>query len=137
MNLVKDNRGISQFVSAVVVVFVLIAVYIAITTGLKLHNEYTMLNDFALKLAEQAGNIGKCQGAEIDKRYDELSEVTGLSPTVKFEADYFNSTTKKVQYGDMIKVTVYWETELLNFNGFSIPISLIRSADTNSEQYWK
>ena len=92
---------------------------------------------FAREMAKTAAAYGQIQDG-TDARYAELVEETGLSPdTCTWTAAYFNTSQKKVQFGDPIRVKLTYKTHLKGFGIFEIPVTLTAGYSAVSEKYWK
>jgi hypothetical protein len=141
MNRIKGvlsgNRGgVNQFVATVVCMLAILMLFLALTAGMKAYNQYSTLNDFANQLVYTASNTGRCSGADIDRRYAELSAATGLSPQYEFSGTWFNSDDKTVQYGSTITLQLTLPTSLSAI-GINIPITLQIEKTAESQHYWK
>lgn len=134
-NLLKNQDGVSTTVS--VLFGILISAFI-IVGGINIcHaiNEYSLLNDFANQLVQTAANEGKTSDGKIEKRYRELCQSSGITPTsFTFSADYWNAAEKKVQYGDTITLTMTLDTKM---DLCELPLHFTITKSAKSQQYWK
>lgn len=89
------------------------------------------LNTYASELCRTA-EVSGCVGNETNKRTQELTANTGISPDIQW------SHTGKIQEGNPITVTctVTKETGLWGGLG-SFPVTLHGTASGKSEVYWK
>jgi hypothetical protein len=95
------------------------------------------LDYFAEELLNTASSYGRIS-TEVNSRYNELKAQTGLSPEVTWTATYYDSTDKKVQLADTIKVKLTFTTSFQGTGEFlPIPITLTAGGSTLSERYWK
>lgn len=137
ISVLKDKRGLSNTVEMLGVAIMLSVLTIA---GLILfgyiHN-ITVLDRFADEMVSKVALEGKCSGAEITERYEELVESTGIRPTISYDAEYYNHSDKTVQYGNSITVTVQMEIDIIGFGDFMITDEPIRKSTGQSMQYWK
>jgi hypothetical protein len=91
---------------------------------------------FARELCDAAASSGRI-GQEVEDRYAELCEETGLSPEYSFEAEYFDPADKTVQLGDTITCTVSMSASILGFGDNVFPVTLTGSHSGLSRCYWK
>ncbi|WBY64706.1 DUF4320 family protein [Thermocaproicibacter melissae] len=135
--LLKDKRGgVDQYVSAVIAMLTLLALFVMISAGMKAMNAYNTLNDFGNELAVTVGNEGRCSGERVSTRYNELVSATGITPNVEYTAEYVDSEARTVQYGDTITLRLSMQTSISALK-ISIPISLSITKSVTSQQYWK
>lgn len=132
-----NDGGVSELVATTFSILAIIMFFLVICAGLGAMNKYTALNNFGDEMALQVSQAGRCTGAEVDRRYTELKNATGLSPIITYAADYFEGSTKKVQYGDSIGLTLVVDTQIKAFEGVAVPITLKIQKTTLSQQYWK
>lgn len=88
------------------------------------------------ELVEVATTSGRV-GPEVQARYEQLCEEAGIRPTMTFTATYFDSSSGKVQLGDVITCKLTYSTELIGFGGFSLPFDVEVSESGLSRIYWK
>ena len=91
---------------------------------------------FARELCDVATYSGRI-GDEVENRYAELCQETGLTPQYSFTSTYFSETEKAVQLGDSILCEVRMDTSILGFGGDIFPITLTGSHSGLSKYYWK
>lgn len=133
----KDKGGFSTAVGmlgAVLLFAIIASCGLGITAQI---HQITVLDRFADELATKAGEQGRCGGTALEERYAQLVDSTGLSPTVNYEASYYDRTRQLVQYGDPITVSLTMETKVVGFGDFSIPMTLRVKSSEQSTQYWK
>ena len=130
-----NRRGqgyIDVVISALVIVFLLIlAMSVWSIVTLKQDVRY-----FCNELLETATSTGQI-GDEVEARYYALCEESGLNPKVDFSATYFDASSKKVQYGKIIKCTVTCRMTLPGFGDFKFPINVTETQSGLSRHYWK
>lgn len=135
--LCKNKDGFVNVVTlpiCIVVAFSFLACFIAL---LSFQHKNVKLDRFAYEIAVAASQQGKCTGKAINERYKELEETLGISPTVSFDADYFDYTKKTVQYGDTITVTLTLDVEYEGWGSFDKKRTFTSVASRNSMEYWK
>lgn len=132
-----DRRGMSTSVGVLVAILVLALVGACFMGVAEQLHRVTTLDRFADELAAKAGQQGRCSGLALEERYDELVRSTGVKPKVIYEADYYNPSTRLVQYGEPITVRLTLETKLVGFGSFYLPLTLRVSSTEQSMQYWK
>lgn len=138
--LLKDNRGFSNTVEmmfGIIPLIILGAVILGICASIKTQ---ATLDTFADELADKVSMVGKCEDADIQKRFEELKNSTGLSPVMEITADEFVSgSTRRVQYGDAIYVKLILDIPKIGIGDFAIPFIKPHEASRicQSEQYWK
>jgi len=134
--LLSDNRGSSELVGGVLAIMAIVMALAVCFMGMRLLNEYTVLNTFGDQMIKTVSDYGRCQGAEIDARYAQLADSLHMNPEVSYEASYVSLAKKTVQYGETIKLTATHESGI-GFPGFELPVTLTITKTGRSEQYWK
>lgn len=135
--LLKSNAGFTNTIEMLgVAIIVSIMTIVSIVMAGYIHN-LTVLDRFADEMVAKAALEGKCAGAELDERYEQLAKSTGLRPTITFEAKYYSTARKTVQYGDAITVTAQLELNVVGYGDFYLKDTPIRKSTGQSEQYWK
>ena len=89
---------------------------------------------------EMVGIATVCGGItpEVAERYNELSEETGLSPSVSWSADWLDESAKTVQLSDTISVTLEMDTEIDGLgDAVNIPVNLKIRRSGLSQRYYK
>lgn len=116
-----DNAGL--LISA----FMVIGFFLAVTpAGMQKFQQDTYAKELC-RTAEISGRVGE----ETSKRAQELSELTGLHPTINW------SKTGEIQLGSDITVTLQ-STSNIGFGPFgSIPVPWTSKSSGKSEVYWK
>lgn len=135
IKVLKSRRG-DGYID--VVVFVLVSMMV-IVLALNVFSFLTIKQDmdyFAKEMIYSATTGGKTIG-EVDTRYNELVNETGLMPTVTWQTAYFNSINKTVQLGNTITVTLTNHTYVQGFGVVRIPITLTAKHSGLSQKYWK
>lgn len=130
------NKKGEGYVDVAVAVLVISFLLILLVSVFGLMHQKQTLNQMAEQLAETAA-INGCVDDEVMERYEQLCEQTGLTPTVTFEAIYFDEDTGKVQLGDIISCTLTMETSLIGFGGELFPIDMTVTASGVSQVYWR
>ena len=131
----KSKRG-EGYVDVAVAVLVISFLLILLVSVFGLMHQKQTLNQMAEQLAETAA-INGCVDDEVMERYEQLCEQTGLTPTVTFEAIYFDEDTGKVQLGEIISCTLTMENSLIGFSGELFPINMTVIASGVSQVYWR
>jgi hypothetical protein len=89
------------------------------------------LNTYASELCRTA-EVSGCVGNETNKRTQELTANTGISPDIRW------SQIGKIQEGNVITVTCTITKEAGLWGGLgSFPVTLHGTASGKSEVYWK
>jgi len=135
IKVLKSRRG-DGYID--VVVSVLVSTML-IVLALNVFSFLTVKQDmdyFAKEIIYSATTSGKTIG-EVNTRYNELVNETGLIPTVTWQTTYFNSTNKTVQLGNTITVTLTYHTYMQGFGVVRIPITLTAKHSGLSQKYWK
>lgn len=135
--ILKNNDGLSNTVEMLGVAILLSIFSIAaIVVAGYVHN-LTVLDRFADEMVSKAALEGRCAGAEIDRRYRDLVASTGITPTIAFDADYYDYTSKTVQYGEAITVSLSAEIKVIGFGTNYLTNIAVRKSTEQSQQYWK
>lgn len=129
----KKGEGYVDVAVAVLVIYFLLILLVSVFGVI--HQKQT-LNQMAEQIVEIA-SINGCVDNEVMERYEQLCEQTGLTPTVTFDATYFDEDTGKVQLGDIISCTLTMETSLIGFGGELFPIDMTVTASGVSQVYWR
>jgi hypothetical protein len=132
---IKSKRG-DGYID--VVVSVLVSMMI-IVLALNVFSFLTLKQDmdyFAKEMIDSA-TVNGCTTGETITRYDELAAETGLHPSYSWTANYYNASSKTVQLGDTIKVTLTYSTYVQGFGIIKIPITLTAVHSGLSQKYWK
>lgn len=136
LGFLKSKRGEGYIDVAVMVLVSAMVLAIAINVfGLVMQKQ--KLDYFAKEMLSTAGVYGRI-GTETTSRYNELSQQTGLSPTVSWTAAYYDSASKEVQLGDTIQLKLTLNVKFQGTGEFTlIPVTLISGGSTLSQRYWK
>jgi hypothetical protein len=131
LKLLKSTRG-EATVGAVTVL--LTSLFIIAFVLFRLFPVFTakqQLDTYAQELCRTAEICGRV-GTETTERARELTENTGLSPTIEW------SDTGEIQLGEKISVTCSIQKDIGLFAGIgSVPVTLTSRASGKSEVYWK
>ena len=130
------NKKGEGYVDVAVAVLVISFLLILLVSVFGLMHQKQTLNQMCEQIVEIA-SIKGCVDDEVMERYEQLCEQTGLTPTVTFEATYFDEDTGKVQLGDVISCTLTMETSLIGFGGELFPIDMTVTASGVSQVYWR
>ena len=130
------NKRAEGYVDVAVAVLVISFLLILLVSVFGVIHQKQTLNQMAEQIVEIA-SINGCVDDEVMARYEQLCEKTGLTPTMTFEATYFDEDTGKVQLGDIISCTLTMETSLIGFGGELFPINMTVTASGVSQVYWR
>lgn len=127
-------EGYIDAVVGVMVAMMVIAFALNVFSFLTLKQD---MDHFAKELIDTATTYGRTS-EEATERYNELCNEIGISPTVNYNGTtYYNSTTKKVQLGETIHVTLSYNTYVKGLGVFKIPVTLEATHSGLSQKYWK
>ena len=137
---IKSTKGESYFDTVISLLVIMIVVVFAINVfsflTLKMDMDY-----FAREMVDVASVYGTIDhisaDSEVYSRYNELVADVGINPTCTWEADYFSEIGKKVQYGDTIRLTLTYNTQIGGVGLFDTPITLTTTYSGLSQMYWK
>ena len=133
---IKSKKGEGYIDVAVSLVVIMMVIVLALNVfsflTLKMDMDY-----FAREMVKVATVSGSTNNSYVKPRYDELVDELGFSPSYSWSATYYNNSSKKVQYGDSIMVTLTYQTNILGFGSTNIPITLTATYSGLSQQYWK
>ena len=133
--ILKSKRG-EGYIDVVVTVLVTMMLLIM---ALNIFSFFTMKQEmdyFAKEMVELAAAEGKTTG-NINYRYYELCDETGIYPAYSWQASYYKNIFGKVQLGDTIKIALTHRTYVKGFGIFKIPVTLTVTHSGVSEHYWK
>ncbi len=129
----KSGEGYIDVVVSVFVIMMLLVLTINVFSFLAIKQD---LDYYAHELVESACFSGRVSSEAFARRF-ELTTETGLFPSVNWQTTYFNSSTKTVQLGNTITVTLTCQKNLEGFGVFKIPITLTAKYSGLSQKYWK
>lgn len=129
----KRGEGYIDVVVTVLIFTMLLVLAINVFSFLTLKQD---MDYFAKEMIHTATVYGKTSD-EVLERKEELSEETGLDPTISWDTTYFNQSTKTVQYGDTITIVLNYDTYLQGFGAVSVPMTLTCKYSGLSMKYWK
>ena len=133
---INNKRG-ENYIDTVVGV---IAAMMVIVVALNVFSFLTLKQDldyYAKEIVEVCCSYGKtCE--EVQDRDEELTAELGISPDLSFDGtEYFNVSKRTVQYGEVIVVTVTYQTYVRGLGVFKIPVTLTAKHSGLSRRYWK
>ena len=105
--IMKSIRGegyIDLAVAVLVLVFVLV-IAISLWSAITLKQDMRYMCEELIATATSTGKVGE----EVEQRFAELCEETGITPTVTWNTTYYNATKKQVQLGEIITCTLTHE----------------------------
>ena len=134
--LIKNRRG-ENYIDTVVGV---VAAMMLIVVALNIFSFLTLKQDldyYAKEMVEVCCSYGKtCD--EVQDRDEELSAELGLDPDLSFNGtEYFNTSKRTVQYGEVIVVELTYRTYVRGLGVFKIPVTLTAKHSGLSRRYWK
>jgi len=129
----KRGQGYIDVVISVLVLVFLLVLAMSVWSMVTLKQDVRYICNELLATATATGKIGD----EVTARYYELCEESGITPTVEFSATYFDASSKKVQYGEIIRCSVTCQMTLPGFSDFKLPISVTVTQSGLSRHYWK
>jgi len=134
--LLKDNKGISNLITTLFALMIILAITITAIAVFKAINQYEMLNEYASSVIQDVCMNGSCDEDRLIQTYSDLTDALGIEPTITFDTTYYNTEKSTIQFGTTIKLTAELETELTAV-GVSIPLHLEIRKVGKSEIYWK
>lgn len=129
----KRGDGYIDIAVAVLVIVFLLVMVISIWSAIVLKQDMQYMCEELVDTATTSGRIG----TEVNERYDELCEEVGFEPSLSWNATYFNTSKKQVQFGDSIALTLSHEITLQGFGVFKLPFSVTVTKSGLSRVYWK
>lgn len=129
------NKRAEGYIDTAVSVLALTLVFLIALSFFSVLIQKTYLDMFADSLLETACRSGRV-GEEVNSRYNELVELTGITPAFTFDCTYI-SGTDKVQLGNEISVMVSLESSLSGLFGGIFPLDLSSKGSGLSNVYWK
>lgn len=134
--LIRNRRG-ENYIDTVVGV---VAAMMVIVVALNVFSFLTLKQDldyYAKEMVEVCCSYGKtCD--EVQDRDEELSAELGLDPDLSFNGtEYFNTSKRTVQYGEVIVVELTYRTYVRGLGVFRIPVTLTAKHSGLSRRYWK
>ena len=129
----KKGDGYIDVVISVLVAMMLVVLILNVFSFLTLKQD---LDYFAKEMISCAAANGMTAGA-VNTRYSELTAETGISPTVTWNAAYFNAAQRTVQLGDTIRVTLTMQSRVRGLGLISVPVTLTAKHSGISQKYWK
>jgi len=133
---IKNTRG-EGYIEVVVIVLASMMVILLAVGTFSLIVRKVNLNHFANELMRTAEVSGRV-GTEVNGRYSELQDETGLSPVMSWQASYFDEANKSVQLEGDIVLYLELHTSFNGLGGFvPVQVTLKSKATGQSERYWK
>ncbi len=132
--LLKDKKGVSTTIAVLFGIVLFVAILLFAIGVFSAVNSYSTLNTFGEQLVQEAADAGKTSGDQVNERYEQLKDSTGLDPEVTWEANYYDASTGKVQYGDVITLHLELDTTL---KMTQVPLHFTIEKTAKSQQYWK
>lgn len=129
--ILRSKRG-EGYVDVVVGVFCLMLVLSFAVRFLPVFTTKQQLNLFANEIVREVEIRGS---TSVESRIAQMQELTGLSPDIVWDCEYFNGS--KVQLNGDILVTVTETVDIGFFVFGSFPIELQAKATGKSEVYYK
>lgn len=134
--LIGNRRG-ENYIDTVVGV---VAAMMVIVVALNIFSFLTLKQDldyYAKEMVEVCCSYGKtCD--EVQDRDEELSAELGLEPDLSFNGtEYFNTSKRTVQYGEVIVVELKYRTYVRGLGVLKIPVTLTAKHSGLSRRYWK
>ena len=129
----KKAEGYIDIAVAVLVIALVLVLIISIWTMVTLKQDMTYMCNELLEVATLTGRIG----SEVEARFAELCDEAGFTPTVEFNASYFQYSTGKVQLGNVISITLTTEIVLPGLGGYELPFDVSVTQSGLSRVYWK
>ena len=134
-NLLYSKRG-EGYIDVAIAVLVISFLLVLILNVFSLVSKGQDMEYFARELCDVATYSGRIED-EVEDRYNELCDETGLTPQYNFTATYFSKTDRTVQLGDSILCEVRMDSSILGFGGEIFTITLTGSHSGLSKYYWK
>ncbi len=129
----KKAEGYIDIAVTVLVIVFLLVFSVGIFSKIAVKQDLTHMCHELVEAATASGRIGP----EVEERFEQLCAEAGFVPNVSFSAVYFDSSSGKVQLGDVITCTLTYSTELMGFGGFSLPFDVEVTESGLSRIYWK
>lgn len=134
--LLTSNRAEGYIDTVVMIVAAMMVIVLALNvfSFLMLKQE---MDYFAKEIIDTATIYGRTS-TEVTKRYQELCAELEFRPTMNFTGtEYYNASSRTVQLGDTIKVTIRMQSYVQGLGVFRIPVTLYASYSGLSQKYWK
>jgi len=120
------------------VVIMVLCSMMVIVLALNVFSFLTLKQDldyYAKEMVTVAAVNGTMNGTEISNRITELTEETGLNPTITYEGEGYNDPDR-VQLGKTIFVTLTINTSFKGFGVFNFPLTLKAKCSGLSQVHW-
>ena len=109
------------------------SIAISLWSAITLKQDMRYMCEELIATATSTGKVGE----EVEQRFAELCEETGITPTVTWNTTYYNAAKKQVQLGEIITCTLTHEITLQGFGTFTLPFSVTVTQSGLSRVYWK
>lgn len=133
--MVKNRKaeGYIDVCIAVLIFSFLLSLTVALIGALNTKAKLEYMADELIKSCADNGGIND----KVTARFNELKAETKMNPSVKYETEYYDYASKKVQFGTTITATLEYTVGLPGFmkDIFKVKLTSVRSAP--SEVYWK
>lgn len=133
--IISSKRG-EMYVEAVISLMVIAAFLVFALSAFRVSVVKTQADSVADQLLEVATFYG-CFGEEYEDHLAKMQQAySDLNLEVTYDGVWYNTNLKRVQLGDMMKVTVSYKVTFGGFGTFiTLPLSTTRVG--MSENYWK
>jgi len=129
----KRGDGYIEIAVAVLVIAFILLLVISVWSLITLKQDMRYMCSELIDTATKTGKVG----SEVYSRFSELCAESGITPEIEFTAAYFDTTSGKVQLGDVISCKLTHNLVLKGFGGFTLPISVTVEQSGLSRIYWK
>ncbi len=132
--ILRNNNGFSELVCSLVGLMVITCMLVISITFIKVVNHQVALNEFGNQYILTVCDYGTTSSTEVDDRFEQLEDSLLISPDVSYSTTYL--TGSKVQYGELITITLKSEMEI-NLLGFDRTLEFEITKTGRSKYYWK
>lgn len=130
----KDNSGgiYIEFLAGIMVLMMVLVSIVSVLSVFSIKHELDNANSLLLQKAEMIGST------DLSDDIDDLKDKTGLDFRVSFEGtEYMQGNPPKVQLGDDIQVSVFFDYEIGAGDLVNFPITISSSFSGISQRYHK
>ena len=133
--IIKSKKG-EGYIDVVIGIFAMMMVLVVVLNIFQFMTLKQDLDEISGQLIETATFNG-CFDSEFDERCSSLEEQFFDFDVTTSAEEYFNATYERVQLGDVMEVTVSYQTYVKGLGVFRIPVTVSSHRSGISERYWK
>lgn len=135
--ILKNNDGFSELISTLIGLFCITCMLIISITFIDVVNDQITLNEFSNQMIDIVCDEGDINSSDIMVRFEELETTLGIDAEIEITGSSDGLYDGKIQYGDIITITLTSEYEINLLGIYSTTKSFSITKTGRSQVYWK